>query len=302
MSSYGALWRARLRLMRPGNGLMAAVAVLLGALVVAGADGVTAHFAATGAAALAAFLLSGFGNVVNDLADRDLDAVAHPERPLPSGAVTAAQARTFAGLLLLLGLYEAFVAAGWPTLLFAAANTALLGLYEWRLKARVLWGNLAVALLVASAFAFGAVAAGVGPAGWGPLWALMAMAFLTNVAREVLKDVQDVEADRAVRRTLPAVTGTATPLLLSFFMVNVAVVLSAVAWWWAPWAPWWGLPLLVADGVLVGSAAFAWLDSRVGQQGLKAGMVVALAAFGLGPLCEVSDPTRGMLGRRSSSR
>lgn len=286
MHSYGALWRARVRMVRPGNGLMAAAAVLLGALVVAGVDSVTSGFAATGAAALAAFLLSGFGNVLNDLADREVDAVAHPHRPLPRGLITVRQARAFAGLLLLLGLYEAFLAAGLPTLLFAVANTLLLVLYEWRLKARVLWGNLVVALLVASAFAFGAVAAGVEPAGWGPLWALMAMAFLTNVAREVLKDVQDVDADRAVRRTLPTVTGTATPLLLSFFMVNVAVALSAVAWWRAPaaWGPWWGLPLLGADLVLMAAAAFAWMDSRLGQKGLKLGMVAALVAFALGPL------------------
>lgn len=283
MASYGARWSARLHLVRPGNAAMAAAAVLIGAVVVAGLDGLRA-FDATGAAALAAFFVAGFGNVLNDVIDRDLDREAHPERPLPSGAISVGGAKAFAGVLLALGLYEAAVAAGWPTFLFAAANALLLAVYEWRLKGHVLVGNVVIALLVASSFAFGAVATGVHPADWGPLWALMAMAFLTNVAREVLKDVQDVHADRAVRKTLPAVAGTASPLLLAFFMVDVAVALSVVAWWKTPWAPWWGIPLLVAGLVLVGSAAFAWVDCRLGQLGLKLGMMVALVAFALGPL------------------
>lgn len=284
MSSYWSLWQARLQMIRPLNGLMAAVAVLLGGLVVVGLDGVMEGFAALGAAALAAFLVAGFGNVVNDIVDRKVDAEAHPDRPLPRGAVSVGQAQGFAGFLLVLGLYEAFMAAGLWTLLFALVNTGLLALYEWRLKAVLLWGNVLVAVLVASSFAFGAVATQTPVAKWGALWALMSMAFLSNVAREVLKDVQDVEADRAVRRSLPMVAGTAAPLLLSTFMVNVAVALSAVAWWRSSWSAWWGVPLLVADLVLMGSVAFAWIDCRAGQRGLKLGMALALVAFGLGPL------------------
>ncbi len=284
MTSYGALWSARVRMMRPGNALMAAVAVLLGGLVVAGLDVFRLQFDAVGAAALAAFLITGFGNVLNDITDRVLDAEAHPERPLPSGILSVQQAQGFAFLLLGFGLYEAFIAAGWPTLAFAAVNAAVLGLYEVRLKSVVLWGNVVVALLVASAFAFGAVAAGAAPGSWGPLWALMAMAFLANVAREILKDVQDMEADRAVRTTLPVVAGTAKPLLLAFFMVHVAVALSVLAWWQTPWAPWWGVSLLVADAVLMGSVAFAWVDCRLAQRGLKLGMMLALVAYALGPL------------------
>ncbi len=284
MSSYGALWSARLQMLRPGNAVMAAIAVLLGGLVVTGTDVFLLHFDAVGAAALAAFLITGFGNVLNDITDRSVDAEAHPTRPLPSGRISVPQAQTFAALLIGFGLFEAMVAAGWPTLLFAVVNAFILGAYEMRLKAVVLWGNVVVALLVASAFAFGAVASGAPVDSWGPLWALMAMAFLANLAREVLKDVQDVEADRAVRNTLPMVTGTATPMLLAFFLVNVAVALSAWSWWNASWPPFWGIALLAADVVLMGSVAFAWVDCRLAQQGLKLGMLLALVAFGLGPL------------------
>jgi geranylgeranylglycerol-phosphate geranylgeranyltransferase len=41
-----------------------------------------------GLVAVAAIALTAVANTVNDLADVEIDRVAHPERPLPSGAIS----------------------------------------------------------------------------------------------------------------------------------------------------------------------------------------------------------------------
>ena len=278
MASYAALWRARMEMMRPGNGLMAALGALVG-LVVARSGALPLH--AWIAAPLAAFLLAGFGNVLNDVRDAKLDAKAHPERPLPSGRIRAADAKTWAFILLALGLYEAYVVAGLPTLAFAVVNALALAAYEFWFKRAGLPGNVVVALLVASTFAFGAVATGTHPSEWGLLWLLIAMAFLSNVARELLKDVEDQDADRGARLTLPLVAGPGATRLLAFFLVNAAVVLSILAFFESPdawWQPWLGI-LALADLLFVVASSLAWVSAARSQRLLKLAMLLALAAF-----------------------
>jgi len=281
VASYGELWRARLQLLRPGNAVMAAVGVAVGAALL---EPSSAMAYAALPAALAAFLITAYGNVLNDIVDVDVDREGHPERPLPSGRISIGQAKATAALLLALGLWEGFVAAGLRTFLFAVATVALLGLYEWRLKGTGLAGNVVVATLVASTFAFGALTASPDWRAWGMVWALAVMAFLANVARELLKDIQDLEADRERRSTFPMQAGRPVTLLLAFFLVQAAVVLSALAWWQAPWPRLWGIPLLAADIVFVIAASIAWMDVRQAQLGLKLAMLLALAAFLAGAL------------------
>ncbi|MFA5944531.1 MAG: geranylgeranylglycerol-phosphate geranylgeranyltransferase [Candidatus Thermoplasmatota archaeon] len=283
MASYAALWRSRMDLMRPGNGLMAAFGALVG-LVVARSGPLPLH--SWIAAPLAAFLLAGFGNVLNDVRDANIDAKAHPERPLPSGRIRAADAKSWAFILLALGLYEAYVAAGLPTLAFAVVNALALAGYELWFKRAGLPGNVVVALLVASTFAFGAVATGTEAQGWGLLWLLIAMAFLANVARELLKDVEDQDADRGERTSLPLQAGPGAVRILAFFLVNAAVLLSILAFLQSPiawWQPWLGI-LALADLLFVVASCLAWMHVGQSQRLLKLAMLLALVAFLLGPL------------------
>lgn len=92
-------------------------------------------------AALASLLLYAAGMVWNDIADRRLDAVQRPERPLPSGAV---------GLPFALGLGIALLAGGLllsPCPLHHAAIAALVLVYDF-LGKRVEWvGAILMGLL-----------------------------------------------------------------------------------------------------------------------------------------------------------
>ena len=280
-TGYGQLWRARIELMRLGNCLMAAVGTLVG--LVLARSGPLPLSAWIGAPA-AAFLIAGFGNVLNDLRDERLDAKAHPERPLPSGRIRTSDARLWAGLLLAFGLYEAYIAAGFPTLAFALANAGALAGYEAWFKRAGLPGNVLVALLVASTFAFGAVATGTDPRHWGLLWLLMAMAFLANAARELLKDIEDQEADRGERTSLPLLAGPGPTRILAFFLANAAVLLSILAFFGSPdgWPRFWLVGLALADLLFVVSSCLAWMRIGQAQRGLKLAMLVALVSFLVG--------------------
>lgn len=234
-------------------------------------------------APLAAFLITAFGNVLNDIRDLDVDRHAHPKRPLPSGAVRPRVAWRLAVALLSMGLAAALL-AGLAAFLFALGVVALLFLYEARLKRLGLSGNVAVALLTASTFLFGAVAQGdLQHARFAVVAA--AMAFFANLAREVAKDIQDVDADRSVRRTLPMQLGARN----AAYVAQVAALAGVVSSW--PFVAWHATCLrrqdllvlagiiLAADVAITVGAALAHSRPLWAQRLLKLGMAAALVAF-----------------------
>lgn len=313
----GGTATALLHLARPGNCLMAAAGVLTGALLVAGVGALgiatsTDAPAPHGSLLLArlvlamacAALLTAFGNALNDLRDAAVDAVAHPERPLPSGRLKPRQANLFAGWCAGLALACAYAAGAAVLAAFAAAVALTLVLYELRLKAMAGAGNVAVALLTALTFLFGAAfvrlqdglatkPTGPGPAWQHPVLVLAGMAFLVNLARELAKDAQDASGDRGHRRTVPLVLGVPRTMLVATCFAYAAVVASLPAYAWLRWSAGVlhsrlalvGLGLLgLADVVVLfaGGVLVAQAKPATMQKALKLGMLPALAAFVLG--------------------
>lgn len=193
---------------RPLNCLLAATGAGIGAAWAAQWADVALAQGVLATAAVAC--VTAFGNVLNDLGDVAVDRVAHPKRPLVSGALGSSAVRWFAGGLLAAGLGCA-AALGWTSTVAALAVILLLLGYEAWWKAKPLAGNTIVALLTACVFPFGALAGGLGalqwrvahtPSGPNPVWILTAMAALASLAREVAKDVEDREADKGYRRTI----------------------------------------------------------------------------------------------------
>lgn len=280
MGSYGDLWRARMRLARPGNASMAAIGVIVGMAVALepwrGAFD-PRYVTALIAAPLAAWFVTAFGNVINDLHDQDVDRTAHPERPLPAGRISASDAKAWAILLLGFGLLEAWVAAGTDLVLFAAVNALLLWIYESLAKRHGLPGNLLVAFLVASTFAFGAYAV----AGWPGIEAalpLAIMAALATLAREIIKDVEDMEADRGHRRTLAHVYPRGARFLATASLAAAIGYVLAIATQEAWRALAWG-PLAVGIMVFLAGLEQSWRNPGRAQRLLKLGMLAMLATF-----------------------
>jgi len=149
--------------------------------------------------------------------------------------------------------------------------------YEYNLKVRGLPGNLAIAILTAVPFVFGALTTGhVG----GTVLVLAALATLANLGREIVKDVEDMAGDVG-RRTLPMRIGASKARRAAQASVAVGVALSPLPAFVAPPLGLAYLPLVAAaDGVLLAGAFQR--EAGKAQRLLKLGMLVALVAFAIG--------------------
>lgn len=165
---------------------------------------------------LAAGAATGFGNIVNDVRDIDGDRVNHPDRPLPRGLLSPSTAVGFALLLAAATVVCAWAVSTWH-IAAAAVPLALLIAYALAFKGVPLTGNMLVAALVAYPVLFGAL-------GSGHIERLLvpaALAFLLNLTREIVKDMQDTDGDRATGVRTSAVL---PPLLLSSLAITLSVI------------------------------------------------------------------------------
>jgi 4-hydroxybenzoate polyprenyltransferase len=267
------------RLVRLPNVAVAATATLLGAYL---SKGSALHLPVVWRAAAAAALVVAFGNAANDVADIAVDRLRRPDRPLPSGGLTVAGARRIAGAA---GLGAVLLALTLPATAawFVAATVVLSVGYDLRLKGTVLVGNAVVALLSASTLPFGALVAGgrVAPA---VLAGSLVFAFM--LAFEVLKDVDDRDADAAVGlRTVATVLGPGRALRI-LRALPAALVGVGFAGWWLGLAPVrYLVPAVpatlgpaVAAAVLVRGAPTPWAV-RTAIRVLKAGWLSGLAVM-----------------------
>ena len=217
--------------------------------VVAGLAAVVAYLVATGTLVPGVLLLlvivtfiTAAGNVLNDYYDADIDAINCPERPIPSGLITRKAALLYAITLFLAGiaisLFTTPICIG-----FAVFNSLLLVFYAFRLKSMPVAGNIAVAYLSGSMFLFGGAFAGY--AGLFHLVPLAIISFLATMARELLKDAEDVDGDAAGgASTLPIRIGVRKTAYCAVVFALLSAVVSGIPFWW------WGAPYLVMIAIV----------------------------------------------------
>ena len=262
---------------------MSALGVGIGGVVAArsGAWGAFAGPLALAGAAAASFTAG--GNALNDLYDRETDRVNHPNRPLPSGAVTLREAQAFtATAFFVAGVLAAVVNVFAFTVVIL--NIALMVLYEASLKAQGASGNLVIAYLVGSLFLFAGVS--VFRSSTEPLVRtsiLAALALFTTVGREITKDIEDVRGD-VDRRTLPQRIGVrpAGWAAALAFLLGVLLSLAPLALHLLSVA--YAVLVLPADGMFIYAALHSAKNPARSQRVAKYGMIVALAAFLAGAL------------------
>ena len=142
-------------------------------------------------AAISAGLIAGFGNVVNDIFDIEIDRRNKSFRPLPSARITVSAAIVLAMILAGAGLILASVINSQCLLIASAVIVGLL-YYTPIFKGNGYWGNLLISLISALAFFYGAAAVGNITGGLIPA----VFAFLFHLSREIIKDMEDYEADK----------------------------------------------------------------------------------------------------------
>jgi len=142
-------------------------------------------------AALAASLVMASGNIINDVFDIEIDRINRPSRPLPSGLIKINFALFFYFILVLISLALSLLISQ-SAFTIVLISHLILFLYSKYLKKVPLIGNITVAFLTGLVFIFGGVAVGNPSAAIIPA----SFAFLINLMREIIKDMEDVEGDR----------------------------------------------------------------------------------------------------------
>ncbi len=157
------------------------------------------------------------GNVINDYFDVEIDKINRPERVIPQNILTKKDALI---LFAVLKFFAFFLSLQINLIAFAIVivTSILLFLYSLKLKRIALIGNLTVAFLTGLAFIYGAVAVGNWSGGIFPAL----FAFLVNFAREILKDIEDIEGDAKMGiATFPIKAGIAK----SNFLISATLIL-----------------------------------------------------------------------------
>ncbi len=101
-----------LQLMRFPNTFTAMADVLAGYLIVLGIQNM--DWPRLAGLIVATTCIYGAGCALNDIHDRELDALERPDRPIPSGMVSVREASVFTGCLYGMGLFSCFL-VGWRT-------------------------------------------------------------------------------------------------------------------------------------------------------------------------------------------
>ncbi|KQC03910.1 MAG: digeranylgeranylglyceryl phosphate synthase [Methanoculleus sp. SDB] len=271
-------------IIRPLNASVAGIAGVIGFLI---AQGTLSGQPLLPLVVVVVACITAAGNTINDYFDRDIDRVNRPDRPLPAGKISPHAALYFSILLFLAGNVVAGVIALSTTplcLLIAAGNSLILLLYASRLKGMPLVGNIAVSYLAASVFLFGGALTGVG--GMIQTLPVVLITFCAMLARELIKDAEDVAGDReGGATTLPMIIGVRKTVRYACFAAATGVVLS-----YLPVVRWWGIPYLAAitavDAVII-AGVFAAVrctrpdcvrESRASTL-IKVGMFAALVVF-----------------------
>ena len=239
----GGAFKPYLQLMRIKNVILAAITVPLGAHFAVGDQWLTQQPLEVVSQVTAVIFFIGAGNTMNDIKDVKIDQEAHPERPLAAELITIDNARKFAKILwslsilcVVLGAVSLHNSGNSPIELIAIYIIAvsLMITYDHgiTLKNTGIKGNISISIMVGAVILYGA--ASVGNL-WTPLvWWTAGVVFFANLAREIIKDCQDMEADEGVRQTLPMTFGLVKSRMLAYVVVMAALVCLYIPYWKGP--------------------------------------------------------------------
>lgn len=191
-------------------------------------------------ATLSVLFFMAAGNALNDLSDVEIDKIAHPTRPLANGSISISESRLLIGLLSLLSLasllgclYLMEGSRAYTAGIYVAAIVLMIT-YDHgpRTKQKGLIGNIAISSLVAAVVLYGASSI----EGLDALlcWYVAGVVFFVNLAREIIKDCQDMEADSDSRQTLPMKIGKENSRMVAYVLTLVGIVFLYIPYWQGP--------------------------------------------------------------------
>lgn len=267
-----------IKMLRPGNCLMAAIAVFMGYAIASHSITFTFPLAF---AMLSAFLVCGGGQAINDYFDWKIDAKIRPDKPIPAGRIKPFEALAICVFLFSSGIALS-TAISKDNLAMAFIFSLALFAYSAVMQKAKFVGNLVVAAGTAAPLVYGAAVIGR----YDAVLPLSACAFLVNYGREITKDFEDIKADKGTKKTLPMILpeGTAKGIIIGAYFSGITI-----AFWVYAAGLMKGIPYLAFTAIsatLFARAISHLLENKYidSQKESKKAMIAALIAFLLGGL------------------
>lgn len=274
-----------IEILRPGNALMGAIAIILIAII-----DKTINIPIM-LAMLAVFFETAAGNVINDYFDYKIDLINKPERPIPSGRISPKNGRNYGYLLFALGTLCGFLisylTSNWIPFAIVLVADAVLYLYAYKLKATPLIGNLTVGFMTGFGFVFGGFTLN------NPNIILTSIylgffAFVMTTAREIIKDIEDIEGDKAEgAKTLPILIGEKIPAAIATILIVIDCALCPLLYYNNIFGILYVAVIAIAVLLFIYSAILIAKSqdrdtAHKASKYLKIGMLIAFVAFAFG--------------------
>ena len=271
-----------IEILRPGNALMGAIAIVLVAII----D--RSFTLPIILAMLAVFFETAAGNVINDYFDYNIDLINKPERPTPSGRISLKAGRNYGYLLFLLGticgFLISFLTSNWIPFAIVLIADVVLYLYACKLKSTPLIGNLTVGFMTGFGFVFGGFAIN------NPTIILTSIylgffAFVMTTARELIKDIEDMEGDKSEgAKTLPILYGEKPTAILAVILIIIDCALCPLLYYNHIFGFYYLIVIAIAVILFLYSAILIIRNQDRQTAGkaskyLKIGMLVAFVSF-----------------------
>jgi len=275
------------RILRPLNCAMAAMAVLVGYLI--SINHIALDYSIfsilnlqLAISMIAAFMVCGAGQAINDFFDIEIDKKKNPQKPIPSGKISPKNALYFSLALFLLANIIAFFFLNEMAVFISAGFSILLIVYSAFLSKMKYFGNWIVAGGTSFTLIFGAAINEINSA----VILLSVSALLANVCREIIKDFEDLETDRGFKTSLPMIAKKENVQEAVFAIYAIAMLLP----YWVFSQGFFGNTIFI---VLVSASNIFFLESYSellkgnnsnAQNFSKNGMIVALIGFAAGAI------------------
>ena len=212
--------KSYIRMMRPVTIIQAVGAFLVGRLVILTSASAASTRSSSMmkevpnilAASISIYLSYGFGMAMNDIADAAIDSkhIDKQHRSVAAEAISMRNASLFCVALLISSLILSYCASwkgsfGFP--IWNLFNLSIMAMYALSLQRiflvkNLLCGYLAIAPMIGASLLGGGTSSLGGDVA-GKLYKLACIGFPLQVAREILKDIEDVEVDEGTKKTLP---------------------------------------------------------------------------------------------------
>ncbi|MBK6522751.1 MAG: geranylgeranylglycerol-phosphate geranylgeranyltransferase [Sphingobacteriaceae bacterium] len=194
-------------------------------------------------------LIAAAGYIINDYFDVKTDLINHPETVVLDKTIKRRWAIilhiTFTALGILLGMYTALKTGYLRLALFHILTATALWFYSTHFKKQLLVGNIVVSLLTASVpfitfvFEIAYLQKTIPEFAANHIPVILTaskitlifcvFSFITSLAREIIKDMEDLAGDKATGgKTMPITWGIQTSKTVCFFLISITIILLLV--------------------------------------------------------------------------